>query len=87
MANYNYADAYGYSALAAAVIFTIAYVPLGGFFILQSFKNPTYVHVILAIFCACKLPCPIDRVSTEHHVSPCHCIRDTRRSDRIRLGW
>ncbi|PBK70159.1 hypothetical protein ARMSODRAFT_974644 [Armillaria solidipes] len=55
MANYNYADAFGYSALAAAIVFTIAYVPLGGFFILQSFKNPTYVHVVLAIFCAFRV--------------------------------
>ncbi|KAK0473869.1 hypothetical protein IW261DRAFT_1552854 [Armillaria novae-zelandiae] len=37
--------AYGYSALAAAIVFTIAY----------SFKNPTYVHVVLAIFCAFRI--------------------------------
>ncbi|KAK0210031.1 hypothetical protein DFS33DRAFT_1370655 [Desarmillaria ectypa] len=55
MASINYADAYGYSSLAAAIIFTIPYVPLCGFFILQSFKNPTYVYIVLSIFCAIRV--------------------------------
>ncbi|KAK0455349.1 uncharacterized protein EV420DRAFT_1272829 [Desarmillaria tabescens] len=54
MASTNYADAYGYSSIAAAIVFTIAYVPLCGFFILQSFKNPTYVHIVLSVFCAIR---------------------------------
>ncbi|PBK85470.1 hypothetical protein ARMGADRAFT_1128853, partial [Armillaria gallica] len=40
--------------IAAAIVFAIAYVPLCGFFVLQSFKNPTYVHVMLSIFCAIR---------------------------------
>ncbi len=55
MAGTSYADAYGYSSIASAIVFTIAYVPLCGIFVLQSFKNPTYVYVMLSIFCASKL--------------------------------
>ncbi|SJK96795.1 uncharacterized protein ARMOST_00041 [Armillaria ostoyae] len=47
MAGTNYADAYGYNSIAAAIVFTILYVPLCGFFILRSFKNPTYVTLYL----------------------------------------
>ncbi|KAK0229301.1 hypothetical protein EDD85DRAFT_923241 [Armillaria nabsnona] len=54
MAGTNYADAYGYNSIAAAIVFTIAYVPLCGFFVLQSFKYPTYVHAMLSIFCAIR---------------------------------
>ena len=48
----NYAHAIGFDSVAAAVIFAILYVPLFGWFILQSFKHPTYVHIVLSLFCA-----------------------------------
>jgi hypothetical protein len=50
----NYAHAIGFDSVAAAAIFAVLYVPLLGWFILQSFKHPTYVHIVLSLFCASK---------------------------------
>jgi len=50
----NYAHAIGFDSVAAAAIFAVLYVPLFGWFILQSFKHPTYVHIVLSLFCASK---------------------------------
>ncbi|EDR00897.1 uncharacterized protein LACBIDRAFT_295674 [Laccaria bicolor S238N-H82] len=51
----NYAHAIGFNSVAAAVIFATLYVPLFHWFILQSFKHPTYVHIVLSLFCAIRI--------------------------------
>ncbi|KAG7453246.1 uncharacterized protein BT62DRAFT_53761 [Guyanagaster necrorhizus] len=55
MANINYADADGYSSLAAAIVFIVPYVPLCGLFILQCFRNLTYVRFVLILFCQIRI--------------------------------
>lgn len=47
----NFAKAYGYHSLAAAIIFAILYFPLLAYFIFQSFARPTYVHIVMVVFC------------------------------------
>ncbi|KAG5636341.1 hypothetical protein H0H81_008363 [Sphagnurus paluster] len=51
----NYADFFGIHSIAAAVIFAVAYVPLAGWFAIQSFGRPTYVFLILTFFCAIRI--------------------------------
>jgi len=46
------ANVIGIESIAPAIVFVILYVPLLGWFVLQSMKRPTYVYVILALFCA-----------------------------------
>ena len=46
------AHAIGIESLPPAIVFAILYVPLLGWFVLQSVKRPTYVYVVLALFCA-----------------------------------
>lgn len=48
----NFAKAYGYHSLAAAIIFAILYFPLLAYFIFQSFARPTYVHTVMVVFCS-----------------------------------
>ncbi|KAF5318140.1 hypothetical protein D9619_012044 [Psilocybe cf. subviscida] len=54
-AQINFAKAIGFDSLAAAIIFTIIYVPLEGWFLLKSFTRPTYVHFALSFFCAIRI--------------------------------
>ncbi|PPQ91306.1 hypothetical protein CVT25_006600 [Psilocybe cyanescens] len=51
----NYAKALGFHSVAAAVIFTVLYVPLLGWFVRQSFFRPTYVHFVLVVFCTIRI--------------------------------
>ncbi|KAG5636340.1 hypothetical protein H0H81_008362 [Sphagnurus paluster] len=51
----NYADFFGIHSVAAAIIFAVAYVPLVGWFTIQSFGRPTYVFIILTLFCAIRI--------------------------------
>jgi len=51
----NYAHYFGIETIAGAAIFAAAYVPLLGWFILQSIKRPTYVFVVLSLFCAIRI--------------------------------
>jgi hypothetical protein len=51
----NYAHAFGIHSVAAAIIFAILYIPLFGWFVRQSFARPTYVHFVLAFFCALRI--------------------------------
>ncbi|KAF8162620.1 hypothetical protein B0H34DRAFT_692095 [Crassisporium funariophilum] len=53
--HFNFAKAIGYSSVPAAVIFTILYVPLFGWFTLKSFSHPNYVHFVLTFFCAMRV--------------------------------
>jgi len=52
---YNYAKGFGIESVAGAVIFAIVYVPLVLFYIRQSIARPTYVYIVLSIFCAVRI--------------------------------
>lgn len=54
----DYASLAGIRSEAAAIVFAIAYAPLLVWFVRQSIKHPTYVHVTLAFFCACMFYSP-----------------------------
>lgn len=51
----NYAQFYGIHSVAAAIIFAVAYVPFFGLFVYRSIGRPTYVFIVLALFCASEL--------------------------------
>lgn len=51
MAPINYAEAYGYSSLAAAIVFAVAYLPLAGWFIFQAITSFTGIWVTMTLFC------------------------------------
>lgn len=48
----DYGSLSGIHSEAAAIVLAIAYAPLLVWFIRQSIKQPTYVHIVLALFCA-----------------------------------
>jgi hypothetical protein len=52
---YNFAKAYGIDSVAGAVIFAVLYVPLLLFFIRQAISRPTYVYIVIALFCAIRV--------------------------------
>ena len=52
---FNNAKAYGIESVAGAVIFAILYVPLLVLYIRQAILRPTYVFVVIALFCAGQL--------------------------------
>jgi len=51
----NYAKFSGYESLAAAIVFAVLYVPLLLVFIKKALSQPTYVHNVLALFCAIRV--------------------------------
>jgi len=51
----NYAHAFGIESAIPAAIFAALYVPLIGWFILQSIRRPTYVHFVLTFFCGIRI--------------------------------
>ncbi|KAF8061793.1 hypothetical protein FPV67DRAFT_296475 [Lyophyllum atratum] len=51
----NYAEAFGIESVAAAAIFAVAYSPLFGWFLRQSFGRPTYVFFVLTVFCVVRI--------------------------------
>ena len=51
----------GIESIAPAIVFAILYVPLLAWFVLQSIKRPTYVYVVLALFCSSE--CPVLHIS------------------------
>jgi hypothetical protein len=51
----NYAKASGIDSVAAAVIFAVLYAFLLPYFILRAVRNPTYVLIILTLFCAIRV--------------------------------
>jgi len=51
----NYAKVYGIESVAGAVIFAILYVPFFVWFVRKSIGRPTYVFIILALFCAIRI--------------------------------
>ncbi|KAF9229007.1 hypothetical protein BS17DRAFT_763634 [Gyrodon lividus] len=52
---FNYAKASGIDSVAGAVIFAILYVPLFLFYIKQAIARPTYVFIVIALFCAVRI--------------------------------
>jgi len=52
---YNFAQAYGIDSVAGAVIFAILYVPLFLFFIAKAVARPTYVYIVISLFCAIRI--------------------------------
>ena len=50
--NINYAKASGIDSVAAAAIFAVLYAFLLPYYIWRATRNPTYVLIILALFCA-----------------------------------
>ncbi len=48
----DFAAAFGYHSEGAAILFAVLYFPLFCYFCLQSFARPTYVHIVMAVFCA-----------------------------------
>ncbi len=48
----DFARAFGYSSTAAAIVFAVLYFPLLAYFIFQSFARPTYVHIVMVVFCS-----------------------------------
>ena len=51
----NYAKASGIHSVAAAAIFAVLYAFLLPYFIWRATRNPTYVLIILSLFCASEL--------------------------------
>jgi len=63
---YNYAASFGIHSLAAAVIFTLIYFPLLGFFIFKAIARPTYVFFMLCFFCSVRITAFILRALLAH---------------------
>ncbi|KAJ6588100.1 hypothetical protein B0H19DRAFT_1205772 [Mycena capillaripes] len=55
MTSIDYATAFGFHSLGAAVIFALVYLPLFLWFIRQSIKNTTYVYISLTVFCLMRV--------------------------------
>ncbi|CAA7260716.1 unnamed protein product [Cyclocybe aegerita] len=51
----SYVGDSGFQSVAAPAIFLACYTPLLGVFLWKSFKIPTYVHYVLAFFCAIRI--------------------------------
>ncbi|KAF8869992.1 hypothetical protein BD779DRAFT_1456166 [Infundibulicybe gibba] len=51
----NYAKLLGFESAVAAAIFAALYVPFFAWFVRQSLKGPTYVLVMLSVFCATRI--------------------------------
>ncbi|KAK6996460.1 hypothetical protein R3P38DRAFT_1962145 [Favolaschia claudopus] len=56
MSSFNYAAAFGIHSVAAAGVFSALYCILGVWFVRQSFKNTTYVYIVLTLFCLMRIP-------------------------------
>ncbi|KZT23402.1 hypothetical protein NEOLEDRAFT_1170735 [Neolentinus lepideus HHB14362 ss-1] len=53
--SFNYAKFGGIHSVAAAVIFAIIYIPLAILYIIYSIRRPTYVLIVLALFCTIRV--------------------------------
>ncbi|KAF9017430.1 hypothetical protein BDZ89DRAFT_1103805 [Hymenopellis radicata] len=51
----NYAAGYGYKSLTAAVIFTIAYIPLSPWFVFKAISDFTWIWITLHVFCSIRI--------------------------------
>ncbi|KAJ7700490.1 hypothetical protein B0H17DRAFT_1128898 [Mycena rosella] len=55
MSSPDYATAFGYHSIPAAVILALVYLPLFLWFIRQSIRNTTYVYISLTVFCLMRV--------------------------------
>lgn len=53
--NINYARAFGLDSVAAAAVFAAAYGVILPYYTWRAIRNPTYVLIVLSLFCASKL--------------------------------
>ncbi|KAG6834755.1 hypothetical protein H0H93_007600 [Arthromyces matolae] len=51
----NYAKYLGIESVAGASVFAVAYLPLFVAFVMQSIARPTYVYIVLSLFCAIRM--------------------------------
>ena len=51
----NYARVFGMDHLAPAIVFAIPYAILFPYYIFRAIRNPTYVLILLSLFCASEL--------------------------------
>jgi quinol-cytochrome oxidoreductase complex cytochrome b subunit len=50
---FNYAhNVFGIHSVAAAAVFAVLYAVLLPYYIFRAFRNPTYVLIVLSLFCA-----------------------------------
>lgn len=67
----DYASYLGIHSEAAAIVLVVVYAPLMIWFIHQSIKHPTYVHIVLALFCASTLfHSPTHETAVDSFTSP-----------------
>ncbi|KAJ8508018.1 hypothetical protein ONZ45_g9669 [Pleurotus djamor] len=50
----NYASLFGIHTVAGAIVFAVVYAPCVAFFAYKSVRSPTYVLIILTLFCAIR---------------------------------
>ncbi|KAF7329599.1 hypothetical protein MKEN_00222900 [Mycena kentingensis (nom. inval.)] len=55
MADIDYTQVFGLHSIPAAVIFTVLYIPLLLWFVVQSVRNTTYVYIVLTVFCLMRI--------------------------------
>lgn len=75
----NYArDVFGIRSVAAASIFAAVYGLLLPYYLWRAVRNPTYVLIILALFCASESSDfhRDPRGLTVHTLSPSDCVRN-----------
>jgi len=51
----NYARAFGMDSVAAAAVFAAIYGVILPYYIWRAIRNPTYVLIMLSLFCASEL--------------------------------
>lgn len=51
----NYASAFGMDSVAPAIVFAVPYAILLPYYIWRAIRNPTYVLILLSLFCASEL--------------------------------
>ncbi|KAJ7092854.1 hypothetical protein B0H15DRAFT_947676 [Mycena belliarum] len=65
----NYAALSGIDSVSAAVIFAILFLIAGAWFVRQTIKNTTQVHIVLILFCAIRVTAFILRAIMAHSTS------------------
>ena len=89
----DFAKAFGYSSTAAAIVFAVLYFPLLAYFIFQSFARPTYVHIVMVVFCSSEsrmlfyiIPRYNHRIYSPRMLSSHCCVCAARRAGVNRIG-
>jgi len=55
LGNINYARAFGLDSVAAAAVFATIYAVILPYYTWRAIRNPTYVLIMLSLFCASEL--------------------------------